>query len=510
MTRIPPAIRRPTRGDIREAAAAYHLDLSEEETDAMEAAIDSLLPRYQRLRDRSVARRTRSYADRTVHGRPAEGEDPHNAIVTRCEVRGADEGPLSGYEIGVKDNVAVAGVEMTCGSNLFEGYLPDRDATIVTRLLDAGGTITATLNLEDLAFSGSGELSAHGPVLNPRDPDYLAGGSSSGSAAAVLTGDVDVAIGTDQGGSSRMPASWCGVVGLKPTYGLVPYTGIVPRDPSIDHAGVFARTVEECALVLETIAGNDPLDPRQHPVDAGRYVDALDADPEGLTVGVVEEGFGRPESDESVDRTVREALDAFAEAGAEVGSVSVPWHEDGSAVLMAIALEGSAAMVRDESVGRYVRGRYDVQLAEAFGRARRTNAEDFPPMQKLALVFGGYVAEQYQGRYYARAQNLVRELRAAYDDALSEVDVLAMPTTPHTPHEVAPEATLEEAMERAFSMNGNTSPFDASGHPAISVPCGRADDLPVGLMFVGEWFDEATVHRTAHAFERHVADWESI
>lgn len=510
MARIPPAVRAPTEAEIRETAASFHLRLTDEEVALIGDRIEDLLAGYQRLHDRATTPAETPDRDRTVHGPPPPEADPYNAVVTRCTVAGAETGPLDGYAIGLKDMIAVAGVEMSCGSHLFEGYVPRRDATVVERLLDAGGTITALLNLEDLAYSGSGELSVHGPVLNPRDPDYLAGGSSSGSAAAVLTETVDIALGTDQGGSSRIPASWCGVVGLKPTYGLVPYTGIVSRDPSIDHPGIFTRTVETCAQALEAIAGPDPLDPRGGSAEAGDYTEALETDPAALTVGVVDEGFGREESDDAVDATVRDALDAFAGAGATLESVSIPWHTDGSAVLMAIALEGSAMMVRSDGMGRFARGRYDPRLGAVFGRARRANAADFPPMQKLALVLGEYLSETYQGRYYATAQNLLHDLAAAYDEALAGVDVLALPTTPHLPHAVEPDLSLEAAMDRAFSMNGNTSPFDASGHPAVSVPCGRADGLPVGLMLVGERSADGAVLGAAHAFESTVTDWASV
>lgn len=510
MARIPPAVRPPTETDLIAAAESFDLELTEEELDAIAAAVDDLLPTYQRLRDLDAGGPSRDLSGRTVSGPPTPEEDPHNAVVRRCSVPGAAHGPLAGYSIGLKDCIPVAGVEMTCGSNLLEGYVPGRDATVVERLLDAGGTITATLNLEDLAFSGSGELSAHGPVLNPRDPDHLSGGSSSGSAAAVLEGTVDVSLGTDQGGSSRIPASWCGVVGYKPTFGLVPYTGLMSRDPSIDHVGVFSRTVDDCARVLEAIGGPDPGDPRQAEFDPEAYVDGLGRDPADVSVGIVEEGFGREEADPDVDAAVRSALDAFAEEGATVEAVSVPMHLDGPAILTGIVTEGSAAMVRAENVGRFARGRYDVGWAGAFGRARRTNARDFPPKQKLALAFGGYLAERYNGRFYAKAHNLVPDLAGAYDGALDGVDVLAMPTTPYTAYAVDPDISLGAAMRRATAMNGNTSPFDASGHPAVSVPCGAVDGLPVGLMFVGGRFEDASVLAAADAFERHVFDWESF
>lgn len=504
-------IRRPGRDELREAATAFGMAVTDEELDAVESFIEGTIQQYERIDELYAPSDESQYTDRRIIRSPDDEDDPHNAVVTFCEVAGGEDGPLTGYEIGLKDNYALAGVEMTSGSSVLTGYVPRRDATVVERLLDAGGTITAKLNMEDFSYSGSGELSAHGPVRNPRNPAYLAGGSSSGSAAAVASGLVDIAMGADQGGSVRMPASWCGVVGLKPTFGLVPYTGIVSLDPTIDYAGPITRTVEDCALALDVIAGADGLDPRQGAIRTGNYAESLDGDPSDLTVGVLEEGFDREESDDAVDETVRTALDSFEAAGADVRSVSVPMHDDGPAILTSIYMEGGAAMVQDEGVGHFSRGYYDDQFAVAFGHARRTNAGDFPPMFKFALMVGQYMSERYQGRYYARSQNLLRDLTAAYDEKLSDVDVLALPTTPHTSHQVTDEADLESLMERSLSMNNNTSPFNGSGHPAISVPCGSVeDDLPVGLMFVGNRFAEETVLNAAAAFERSVFSQEQL
>jgi amidase len=242
MSEQPPNVQPPTPEEIREKAAAHHIDLTDEEVEDFAAIVPGVLAGYERLDELVDPRPRIEHTDRDPGYKPGPEEDPLNAFVTKCRVSGADDGPLAGYEVGIKDNVAVAGVEMTLGSKLFEGYVPSTDATIVTRLLDAGATITGKLNMEDMAFSGSGELSATGPVLNPRDENHIAGGSSSGSAAAVASGAVDVAIGGDQGGSIRIPASWSGIVGHKPTHSLVPYTGIVGLGRSFDHAGPMASS----------------------------------------------------------------------------------------------------------------------------------------------------------------------------------------------------------------------------------------------------------------------------
>lgn len=505
MSGQPPNVQPPTPEEIREVAAAHHIDLTDEEVADFAAIIPGVLAGYERLDQLTDPRPRITYTDRDPGYKPDAQEDPLNAFVTRCRVSGADDGPLAGYEVGIKDNVAVAGIEMTLGSKLFEGYVPMTDATIVTRLLDAGAVITGKLNMEDMAFSGSGELSATGPVLNPRDDEHIAGGSSSGSAAAVAAGDVDVAIGGDQGGSIRIPASWSGIVGHKPTHSLVPYTGIVGLGRSFDHAGPMANTVEDCARVLDVIAGKDDLDPRQGVVPTEDYRNTLDANPNGVTVGVLAEGFGHEESEAGVDETVHDAIEAFASAGAEVTEVSLPMHLDGLPIWNAVVMEATAATVRSEGVGHYGKGFYDTQFADAFGRARRAQADDYITTLKLTLVLGQYLADEYRGHYYAKAQNLSRKLASAYDDLLADVDVLAMPTTPQTAHELAPEMSRMEAIDRALNMLPNTAPFDVTGHPATSVPCGTADGLPVGLMLVGERFDDATVLRSAHAFEQSVS-----
>lgn len=507
MNHAPPTVRPPTRADLERIARDHYLELDDDECDVLAEVVAELMDLYERLDELSVPPAREEAVERSPGHRPDPDGNPHNAVITVCEVSGGADGSLSGYDIGIKDSIAVAGVEMTCGSKLLEGYVPTEDATVVARLLDAGATVTAKTNMDDLAWAGSAETSAFGPITNPRDPDYLAGGSSGGSAAAVAAGLVDVALGTDQGGSVRMPASWCGIVGLKPTHGLVPYTGIVPLDPTIDHVGPMAEDVDDCARVLDAVAGADGLDPRQGSVPTQEYEAAVaDApDPAELTVGVVPQGFGREESDDATDETVQAALDALADSGMTVRETPIEMHRDGGAILTGVAIEGMAAMLRNDGVAHFTDGRYDLAFARALGRARRTNANDFPPMVKVAALLGQYLADEYQGRYYAKAQNLVPELRAAYDEALADVDALALPTTPHLPYKVREEADMRSVLDRGLSMNGNTSPFNGAGHPAISVPSGTAEGLPVGLMLVGDRFDDAGLLRVAKSVEATLA-----
>ena len=278
-------LRLPTAEDLKRMAHMNHFELNEEELAAFQVLIPGLFENFEQLEQMPEPQAPLKYRDREPGFRPPRQEDPLNAILRRCSLKGAPSGKLAGKRFGLKNNICVSGMPMTCGSLMLEDYVADTDATIVTRLLDAGAEVTALLNLENFSFSGGGETSAFGPILNPHNPEHLASGSSGGSAAALYYDDIDITIGADQGGSIRMPASWCGVVGLKPTFSLVPYTGIVGVDKTIDHVGPMARTVEDAALTLEVIAGKDPLDPRQGDVPVQQYTEALGQGVRGLRIG---------------------------------------------------------------------------------------------------------------------------------------------------------------------------------------------------------------------------------
>ena len=503
-------IRRPTSQDLQRLAEANNFDITDAEMQAFEAMIPGLFQSYDALAQMPEERAPLRYPGRDAGTRPTPAQDPYNAILRRCLLQGATGGKLAGKRIGLKNNICVAGFPMTCASKVLEDYIPDSDATIVTRMLDEGAEINAILNLDNFAFSGAGDTSAFGPTLNPHNTAHLAGGSSGGSAAALFYDDIDITIGGDQGGSIRIPASFCGVVGHKPTHGLVPYTGIVGIDNTFDHAGPMARTVYDAALLLEVIAGKDPLDPRQGDVPVQPYTAALTGDASGLRVGVLTQGFGLPESDLAVDYRVRRALPLLAELGATVADVSVPWHARATGIVWGLMAEGATALLQSSGTGRHFEGLYNPGLAHALGQGRRAQANDFPPTVKLVLLIGSYMTERYNSRMYAKAQNMRRQLRAAYDEALTQFDVLAMPTTPMTAHRNDANGNPRAVLSHGWDMLANTAPFDMTGHPAISIPCGKtAEGLPVGLMLVGRPFDDATVLRAAHAFEQS-ADWQTI
>jgi len=447
---------------------------------------------------------------RTPGYRPSAAENPLNAWYVKTDIQGASSGKLKGKTVAVKDNVCVAGVPMMNGSSTLEGYIPNIDATVVARLLDAGAVIKGKSHCELFCLSGGSHTGALGPVHNPHKHGYSAGGSSSGSGALVAAGEVDLAIGGDQGGSIRMPASFCGIYGMKATHGLVPYTGVMPIESTIDHTGPMTANVADNALMLEVIAGPDGLDPRQYAPKIGDYVGALKRGVKGMKIAIVSEGFGHANSEADVDASVREAAKRFASLGATVETISLPAHLMAPAVWTPIALEGlQAQMMNGNGMGHNWKGLYTVSLLDAHANWRN-RADDLSDSLKISMMVGQYFLTHYNGRFYAKAQNIARRIRAAYDHALEDFDLLLMPTLPVKATPLPPaDAPLALYLQRAFEMIGNTAPFDVTGHPAMSIPCGLGDGLPIGAMLIGKHFDEATIYAAAAAFEAS-GDWKTF
>ncbi len=500
----------PTLAQLRATATALGMSMDDTE---LAAHLECLLPGFaaynvlDRMPDEMPAVR---YA-RTPGYRPGAEENRHGAWYVKTTVEGAASGKLKGKNIVVKDNICLAGVPMMNGASTLEGYVPDVDATVVQRILDAGGTIVGKSVCEYFCFSGGSHTSSSGPVHNPHRMGYSAGGSSSGSAALVAAGEVPMALGGDQGGSIRMPASFCGIYGMKPTHGLVPYTGIMPIETTLDHTGPMTATVEDNALLLEVLAGPDGLDPRQYGGSgAAAYRDALDKGVQGMRIGVVEEGFNHPQSQADSDAVVREAADRLRGLGAVVETVKIPMHRLGHAIWLPIAAEGATVqMMLGNGFGFNWQGQYVVSLMDAHA-AWRQRADELSDTLKNTMLLGHYMTTHHRGRYYGKAQNLVRALQRAYNDALSHYDLLLMPTLPMTATPLpAPDAPITEIIQRGFEMLPNTAPFDCSHHPAMSIPCGMVDSLPVGMMLVGKPYAEATIYSAAAAFERGV-DWKTI
>jgi amidase len=443
--------------------------------------------------------------------RPEGDENKYGAWAVKAHIKGAKTGKLAGKKVAIKDTYAIAGLPLTNGASVLEGYIPEFDATIVTRLLDAGAEVVGKSVCEYFSFSGGAATSISGPVHNPRAWGHTPGGSSTGSGALVAAGEVDMATGGDQAGSIRIPASLSGVVGIKPTWGLVPYTGIMGMDPTIDHAGPLTATAAENALFLEVMAGEDGYDSRQKDIKPDRYTDAIGKGINGLKIGVVQEGFGQYDSHPDVDAGVRAAAKVLAELGASVSEISIPWHPIGIPVWAAIALEGTYhVMFQSASMARNVQGVYPVSLAGRLA-SMRDRANELPDTVKIGMLLGSYTDKYYQGYFYFKAQNLRRRLRAAYDKALGEYDLLLMPTTRMMASKIPPpDAPMEELMQHSWEQIGNTCPFNITHHPAISIPCGLGEgERPIGLMLIAKHWQESTLYRAADAFER-AGDWQSM
>ncbi len=502
-------VKRPTVDQMHAIVESMHMNMSSREVAEYLEIMEGTFQSYDRLTQLPDNLPPVRYP-RTPGIKPSPADNPLNAWAVKSEVRGAAHGPLSGKRVVLKDNVCLAGVPMMNGASSLEGYVPDVDATLVTRILDAGGSIAGKAHCEYFCLSGGSHTNAAGPVHNPYRYGYSAGGSSSGSAALVGAGELDLAIGGDQGGSIRMPASWCGIYGMKPTHGLVPYTGVMPIEATIDHAGPMTANVADNALLLEVIAGADGLDPRQYSPRVDRYTAALGRGVSGLRIGVLLEGFNRADSEPDVDHKVRQAADRLRAMGAIVEDVSVPMHMDGPAIWTAIAVEGlQAQMMNGNGMGFNWKGLYTTSLLDAHS-AWRARADELSPSLKVSMMAGEYFIKNYRGHFYAKAQNLSRVLAKAYDDALSKYDLLLLPTVPMKATPLPPSnAPLKLIVQRALEMLGNTCPLDVTGHPAMSVPCGMSNGLPIGVQLVAKHWEESTIYRAAHAFEQ-AGDWRNF
>jgi amidase len=502
-------VQRPTLEQMKEIVSSLHMSMSDREVSEYLDVLEGTFQSYDRLNQLPDYLPPVRYP-RTPGYRPNAAENPLNAWAVKAEVRGAPYGPLAGKRVVLKDNVCLAGVPMMNGASTLEGYVPDVDASVVTRILDAGGTIVGKAHCEYFCLSGGSHTSALGPVHNPYKYGYSAGGSSSGSGALVGSGEIEMAIGGDQGGSIRMPSCWCGCYGMKPTHGLVPYTGVMPIEATIDHTGPITATVADNALLLEVIAGPDGLDPRQYDVRVDKYTTALGRGVAGLRIGVVTEGFNWPSSEPDVDAKVRDAAERFRALGAQVEDVSIPMHLDGAAIWTPIALEGlMAQMMHGNGMGFNWKGMYTTSLLDAHANWR-SRANELSRTLKISMFAGEYFIRHHRGHYYAKAQNLARLLRKAYDDVLGRFDLLLMPTLPMKATPLPPpSAPLALWCQRGFEMLPNTCPFDVSGHPAMTVPCGMSQGLPIGMMLIAKHYNESTIYRAAHAFEQ-LGDWRNF
>lgn len=499
-------LRPPTADEIHRLARLDGIELAPSEAEEL-APVIATLTDFQDLLDRLEGAITLpAPAQRDPGFAPEPADNPFNSFIRRCHVEGARDGPLARLTIGLKDNIALAGIPTTNGSRL-ASHTPSHDAVVVERILAAGGTIVGKLNMDDFGASGLGETSAFGPARNPVNTEHSAGGSSGGSGAAVRSGEVDLSLAVDQGGSGRIPASFCGVVAAKPTHGLVPSWGIAHIDHTIDFVTPLARTVEAAALLLRVIAGSDWRDPqwvRADPEPAD-YVGAQAQGVGGLRVGVVRESIDPRVCDGAVLENLAGAAEALRVQGAAVGEVSVPLWRHGLALFLPYIGHLFSHVFRSEGQGTGHLGAYDPEAMDAFARMRRRESALLASQVKSWLIADRYVHDHYFGVPYAKLHNARLALRRQITATFERCDLLLTPTLPMTaPKLLTGDADFAEVSARtAARLCYNTAPLNLSGHPALSVPSGvDAAGLPTGAQIVGNHFEDATAFRAAFALER--------
>jgi aspartyl-tRNA(Asn)/glutamyl-tRNA(Gln) amidotransferase subunit A len=406
--------------------------------------------------------------------------------------------PLWGIPYAAKDNLLVAGTVATAGSKMLEHYVSSYDATAVAKLKSAGAQLLGKTNMDEFAMGSSGENSAYGVIRNPRDPARVPGGSSAGSAAAVAADLCVFALGSDTGGSIRQPASLCGIVGLKPTYGRISRHGLMAMASSLDQIGPLTKTVRDAALVLNDIAGPDKFDSTTAPRDVPDYTDKLDHDVTGLRVGVPREYFGKGLSAE-VQARVEQGIASLEKAGAVVTELSLPHSEYALAVYYIIMpCEVSANLARLDGIRYGHHTRHATNLLEVYIKSR-TEGFGAEPLRRIML--GTYaLSAGYFDAYYLKAQRVRALIRQDFDRAFEKVDVIAGPTSPTVAFKIGEKSDDPLAM---YLSDIYTVPVNLAGVPAISVPCGVGSDsgMPVGLQLIGRMFEEATILRAASVVE---------
>lgn len=406
-------------------------------------------------------------------------------------------GLLFGMPIGIKDNIVTKGLRTTCASKILYNFDPIYDATVVERLNEADAVTIGKLNMDEFAMGSSTENSGFQLTRNPWDLERVPGGSSGGSAAAVAAGEVPFALGSDTGGSIRQPAAFCGVVGLKPTYGRVSRYGLVAFASSLDQIGPITRTVEDNAYLLQVISGLDPMDSTSANVDVPDYVSALTGDIQGLKIAVPKEYLGEGVSEE-VRQSVLQALKVLESLGATWEEVSLPHSKYALATYYLLASsEASANLARFDGVRYGYRTDNAKNLMEMY---KQTRSEGFGNEVKRRIMLGTFaLSSGYYDAYYKKAQKVRTLIKQDFENVFEKYDVIIGPTTP------TPAFKIGEKTSDPLTMYANdilTIPVNLAGVPGISIPCGFVNGLPVGLQIIGKHFDESTIYRVAHAFEQ--------
>ena len=408
-----------------------------------------------------------------------------------------EQSPLGGIPIGVKDVICTLEGHTTAASRMLKGFRSLHDATAITRLKESGGIVIGKTNCDEFAMGASTEYSAFGVTNNPWDVTRVAGGSSGGSAAAVASGEVLGTLGTETGGSIRHPSSLCGVVGVKPTYGRVSRFGAISYASSTDQIAPLARTVKDAALLLESIAGQDPRDATSSPVPVGEYVAACDKPVADITIGVADELFADG-LDSEVEVVVRTALQQLEDMGVTLKPISLPLIDASVAVYYLLAkAEGSTNLGRYDNI-RY--GENEVTAAQLIDHYRELRGADFGPEVKRTILMGTYaLSSGYYDAWYKQASKVRTLLQRQFAEAFEEVDLIAGPVVPNVAFEIGSKQDDPLAM---YMEDALVCPANVTGIPALSVPAGFARDLPVGLQLIGPAFSEERLFQVAHAYEQ--------
>jgi amidase len=449
------------------------------------------------------------------HSRPKSNK--HNAWTYQCELRESKSGSLAGLTFAIKDSINLAGIPMAMGSELLDGWVPQTDATVVSRILANGGTILGKTTTENLCISGGSVTSWPLPVDNPAALGFSAGGSSSGSAAVVANNEVDVALGADQGGSIRIPAAFCGVLGHKPTHGLVPYTGIASLMPSLDHVGPIARSARNLALTLDAIAGPDQDDPRQAalrgpaPWPNGYQMcePELDKGVAGLRIGLLQEGFeitkngetnGFPGSAAAAE-LVRKQTSLLTEQGAIVTPVSIPIHKDAAKIYGPILIDGAYQGLSLIAGRNFAGFGKDDSATQEISRRIAQSPEKVSLITAIVLIAGRHMELMDDGAVYSKASGQVSLLRNAYQNAFENFDALVCPATGPAGLPTKQTGLEENLLSETMSFYANTAATNLTGHPSTNVPVGLIDGLPISAMITTNYWQDACAIRIAQALQ---------
>jgi aspartyl-tRNA(Asn)/glutamyl-tRNA(Gln) amidotransferase subunit A len=427
--------------------------------------------------------------------RGATAGDPLNAFITFAEIPPRGPGRLSGITVAVKDNISTRGVETTCGSRILEGYVPPYDAHVVDLIRDEGALIPGKTNMDEFGMGSSTENSGFGPARNPRDPERVTGGSSGGSAAAVASGMARMALGSDTGGSIRCPAAFCGIVGLKPTYGRVSRYGLVAYANSLEQIGPMAASVSDCSLLMEVISRYDPRDAT---MQDRPYLPRLDGEIRGMRIGIPAEFFGKGVDPAVADR-VRKAIGMLEELGAVPVECAMPSMEYAlAAYYVTCTCEASSNLARFDGVRYGPAPDYRKPWHEAFQEMRM---QHFGPEVRRRILIGTFaLSAGYYGKYYGKAQVAREHVREDFARLFHDVDLLAGPTMPT----VAWKIGAKSDPLSMYLADILTVPANLAGVPAVSVPCGTVEGLPVGLQLTGRPFEDEQVMNAAFAYEQGV------